>query len=482
LDNGQPHTSILHGLTPLHTACSGGSEAVVRLLLSYGADVNATRTKIPKGSGMGLITGTEGSTPLHFAAANGHLEVVRLLLEKGAHPTAKDKDGLTPESLAASQGHATCVTLLRLWITSYGRNGLAGLVPPEAKSASLTAPCPSSDYGLLAVGALRGQRSFEQLTSAAAAGVKVSLKSHKKQELAKMSSNPNLKASSSTSSLLTTPPLPSPLPLPTGRSDFGSISSTGTITSHTVSPSASSSSLAPVQVRESKESKRRPSLPSIFEKSSHYSQGMAVPVRVTATDILEELTIVEQRKERSKSNASLPPSPIRLTHRLIGKRSQLGAGPTAQEQAQAILRTAEGDCQPTSKDGSAMTLTQMLASYGEALAQERKGGGVPSPSLKLRKQSSVASLSGGRNHLLPSVTEHIPISPGMDPFSTTTSPGRLNRQDSLTPISTPPDSPLMTRSRTESLATSSSRSTSFNRQNGPPLRDSKETLTGRFNL
>ncbi|PWO00785.1 hypothetical protein FA09DRAFT_290511, partial [Tilletiopsis washingtonensis] len=69
LDNGQPHTSVLNGVLPLHAACSGGSEAVVRLLLQHGADANAPRLR-RKGSHVG--PGTEGSTPLHFAAANGH--------------------------------------------------------------------------------------------------------------------------------------------------------------------------------------------------------------------------------------------------------------------------------------------------------------------------------------------------------------------------------------------------------------------------
>ncbi|PWN49156.1 hypothetical protein IE53DRAFT_318142, partial [Violaceomyces palustris] len=69
LENGQPASSNLNGILPLHAACSGGSEVSVRMLLMYGADVNAPRLK-SKGSGGG--PGAEGSTPLHFAAANGH--------------------------------------------------------------------------------------------------------------------------------------------------------------------------------------------------------------------------------------------------------------------------------------------------------------------------------------------------------------------------------------------------------------------------
>ncbi len=43
LDNGQPVNSALDGVLPLHAACSGGNDLVVRLLIEHGADVNAPR-------------------------------------------------------------------------------------------------------------------------------------------------------------------------------------------------------------------------------------------------------------------------------------------------------------------------------------------------------------------------------------------------------------------------------------------------------
>ncbi len=43
LDHGQPVNSALDGVLPLHAACSGGDELVVRLLIERGADVNAPR-------------------------------------------------------------------------------------------------------------------------------------------------------------------------------------------------------------------------------------------------------------------------------------------------------------------------------------------------------------------------------------------------------------------------------------------------------
>ena len=43
LSHGQPVNSVLNGVLPLHAACAGGSELVVRYLIDEGADVNAAR-------------------------------------------------------------------------------------------------------------------------------------------------------------------------------------------------------------------------------------------------------------------------------------------------------------------------------------------------------------------------------------------------------------------------------------------------------
>lgn len=43
LEHGQPVNSLVDGLLPLHAACYGGSDAVVRTLIEQGADVNAPR-------------------------------------------------------------------------------------------------------------------------------------------------------------------------------------------------------------------------------------------------------------------------------------------------------------------------------------------------------------------------------------------------------------------------------------------------------
>ena len=54
LTHGQPINSVIDGVLPLHAACSGGNDIVVRLLIDNGADVNAPRYS------------TAHSTPSHF--------------------------------------------------------------------------------------------------------------------------------------------------------------------------------------------------------------------------------------------------------------------------------------------------------------------------------------------------------------------------------------------------------------------------------
>lgn len=298
LDNGQPHNSILNGLFPLHAACSGGSEAAVRMLLAYGADVNVTRLRVNRGSGGG--TGTEGSTPLHYAAANGHTTIVRILLENGARPTARDRDGTTPMSIAAAQGHSTCVALIRSWISAYGSNGLAGPQSStvDQNNAKLQQPSPFST--------MRTQRSFESLSSAAA-GVKATLRNHKKQALAKVSSNPNLRSLASNSS----PPSPPP-PVPTASRT----------SSQNVPQSTPPQTLSSVPTSIARESKRRPSLPSILERAAQSSSAFRNALSTHSSQANQPDSIEELSPEEAGQKP--PHSPIRTTHALASKRSLTG--------------------------------------------------------------------------------------------------------------------------------------------------------------
>jgi peptidoglycan/LPS O-acetylase OafA/YrhL len=88
---------------PLNWAALRGDDAVARLLIEHGADVNGRNG--------------DGSTPLHSAAFLGHPDVAELLLANGADPQARMNSGETPfKSVEADWGFTQFVAfqVLRL--------------------------------------------------------------------------------------------------------------------------------------------------------------------------------------------------------------------------------------------------------------------------------------------------------------------------------------------------------------------------------
>lgn len=78
------------GWSPLHYAATGGSAAIVRLLLSKGAVLEARSPN--------------GTTPLMMAARYGNEEAVDALLEAGADRATKNDLGMDASAFAASAG------------------------------------------------------------------------------------------------------------------------------------------------------------------------------------------------------------------------------------------------------------------------------------------------------------------------------------------------------------------------------------------
>ena len=86
-----------HFVTPLIIAAHNGHLNSVKILIQYGADIEARGT---------LKTGDEvieGCTPLWAAADTGCLDVVRLLIERNADVDGKTSTDSTPLRVAAHE-------------------------------------------------------------------------------------------------------------------------------------------------------------------------------------------------------------------------------------------------------------------------------------------------------------------------------------------------------------------------------------------
>jgi ankyrin repeat protein len=89
------------GVAYLHKAAWTGNLEAARLLLAFGAELDA-------------IDEEHHSTPLGFAARWGHREMVALLLERGADPNRSGAPWSTPLGWAQRKGHSAIAADLRL--------------------------------------------------------------------------------------------------------------------------------------------------------------------------------------------------------------------------------------------------------------------------------------------------------------------------------------------------------------------------------
>jgi ankyrin len=88
------------GVTPMQLAAMNGSAAMLRRLLSAGADPNAPLTQY-------------GDTALMMASRTGKTDAIRVLLESGANVNAKEKwGGTTPLMWAVAEHHPDAVKVL----------------------------------------------------------------------------------------------------------------------------------------------------------------------------------------------------------------------------------------------------------------------------------------------------------------------------------------------------------------------------------
>jgi len=89
----------LDGDTPLHYSGRQGSTATAKVLIAHGAGVN--------------LRSFSGATPLHEASKNGHLPVARVLVDAGALKTIEDNLGNTPYDVICTGEETECSASVR---------------------------------------------------------------------------------------------------------------------------------------------------------------------------------------------------------------------------------------------------------------------------------------------------------------------------------------------------------------------------------
>ncbi|XP_078394826.1 inversin isoform X2 [Cetorhinus maximus] len=120
-----------YGGTALHAAVLSGHVSTVKLLLKYGAQVDAMdvmkhtplfracemghkeviQTLIKGGASVDLID-QDGHSPLHWAALGGNADVCQILIQNLINPNVQDYAGRTPLQCAAYGGYINCMAVL----------------------------------------------------------------------------------------------------------------------------------------------------------------------------------------------------------------------------------------------------------------------------------------------------------------------------------------------------------------------------------
>ena len=103
---------------PLHVAANQGRRAMLELLLSRGAPVDAP------------VADDSGATALLITCEGGHVHCAELLLKRAAFVNAADAQGVTPLLAALAGGHGRLAEFLLAHGASAGARGGAELRTP----------------------------------------------------------------------------------------------------------------------------------------------------------------------------------------------------------------------------------------------------------------------------------------------------------------------------------------------------------------
>ncbi|MBY0358054.1 MAG: ankyrin repeat domain-containing protein [Candidatus Obscuribacterales bacterium] len=112
LKRGANPKPVEPGQTPLHLAATAGSLPICKLLVSKGADVNAS---------------SQGSTPLLCAARYCHPDVIEFLLKSKANPKVRNSDGMTPILTLLNDFKRSDAAFLKIKSTSSDKDAMAAI-------------------------------------------------------------------------------------------------------------------------------------------------------------------------------------------------------------------------------------------------------------------------------------------------------------------------------------------------------------------